>query len=629
MDTIRKGRRVFLETEAVVENLHPWAEQAGVLEIRIAPPGKGRKAILRRYALALPVGRSAVRDLVEIPDPQLWWPNGMGPQPLYHVTARVLDGRTRCDGREMQVGLRTIRIDRAALADGSRFCFRVNGEKVFCKGADWGPADALLPRVSREKYARLVAEAKGAHFNMFRVNGVGNYEPAAFYDACDRAGILVWQDFNFSCTTYPDHLADFRNGVREEAEQVIAALRHHPCVALWCGANENIWGFEGWWNPQKTQPLHLGGTILYNQVLPDACRRMDPHRAYWPCSPFGGERPNGEDAGDCHWWTFMKSDPDQWISHEIYDQCKARFVSEFGAIGPCHMDSIRQYLRPADRRLDCLAWRRHTNQCEQGKTGRGIAFHYVQPDGLSLADYVLYGQMFQAQLLGRAVEALRFRKNDPDADCQGALVWSYSEPWGETGWSLIDYYCRRKASYYWYRRACKPVKVIVRRRGDSLVTRLINDRLAPVEGVVEVGWFRVDGTRRRTRQVAVVAGANSAVHVAAERIPGPDLCDPRQWLYAAVFRGGAAGADDDQCIWPLAPHRQLQSVKPAIQATPAPGGWIVTGNVYCPGVHFNDHGRAVLSDNYFDLLPGVPYRIARVDGGNGLPKMHAIPPGTG
>ena len=154
---------------------------------------------------------------------------------------------------------------------------------------------------------------------------------------------------------------------------------------------------------------------------------------------------------------------------------------------------MHEYLAPDERHPGSPAWQMHTNTFEKETVPAAIRWHYAEPETLSIAEYVLYGQMFQASLHGHAMEALRFRKDDPVDDCQGALIWSYSECWGETGWSILDYYLRRKASYYWFRRACAPVKVIVRQRGARLVTRLVNDTLEPVTGVVEAGWWAVEG----------------------------------------------------------------------------------------------------------------------------------------
>src|SRR5260370_30146637 len=160
------------------------------------------------------------------------------------------------------------------------------------------------------------------------------------------------------------------------------------------------------------------------------------------------------------------------IHHERFEECQARFVSEYGVIGPCHLDSIRQYLAPEELHPGSPGWQLHTNTFEKETVAAAIRLHYAEPEQLNVADYVLYGQMFHAIMHGHAMEALRFRQNDPVDDCQGALIWSYSDCWGETAWSILDYYLRRKARYYWFRRACVPLKIVVRPRPQALVTRI-------------------------------------------------------------------------------------------------------------------------------------------------------------
>ena len=195
----------------------------------------------------------------------------------------------------------------------------------------------------------------------------------------------------------------------------------------------------------------------------------------------------------------MNGDVNLRIRHEAYDECRSRFVSEYGIFGPCHLDSIREYLKPEEMKPQSPAWQMHTNQIERGTMSAALRLHYADPEKLSVPEYVLYGQLFQADIHEHAMEALRFRKNDPANECSGALIWSYSDCWGETGWSILDYYLRRKPSYYGFRRACAPVKVITRLRGGQFVTRLVNDTLAPVTGIVEYGWWRLDGSKRESQ----------------------------------------------------------------------------------------------------------------------------------
>ncbi|MBN1676813.1 MAG: hypothetical protein JXR37_37575 [Kiritimatiellae bacterium] len=610
-DTLFQAGAVWLQVAAVLENLHPSSERHCTLELEIRPPNG--KTLVRRTPVHAPVGRSPVECCIRIPNPRLWWPNGMGEQPLYRLSARTLAGTAECDRRVVNIGLRTVELDRTPIkTGGSRFCIRVNGKDVFCKGGNWIPADAIMARVDENRYRRLIDEARHAHFNMLRIWGGGIYEQPAFYDACDRNGILVWQDFMFACSKYPDADPRFRAAVRAEAEAVVRDLRHHPCIALWCGNNENLAGFARWWNTAEKladRDIKLGGMLLYNQVLPDVCRALDPNRPYWPGSPAGGEAPNSETDGDCHWWRGCTMNPDmnRRIRHEVFDECRARFVSEYGIIGPCHQASVRQFLKPREQHVGSHAWREHTNQFEKDTLPAAITRHYADADKLDTARYILYGQMFQATLYGRSLEALRFRKHDPRDDCQGALIWMYNDCWGEHGWTPLDYYLRRKPSYYWIRNALAPVKAIVRRRGDTLVVRVVNDSPRPAAATLHYGWMRVDGRDSRVRRKAVAVPANGMLEIGRTPIPKPRALNPQQWIYAAWLAGRDVAPLPS--VWTLVPHRELATAMPAIRVRARGKTLELLSPVYCHGVHYPDDGRTLFSDNYFDLLPNIPKSI--------------------
>jgi beta-mannosidase len=612
LDTALHDRDVYIEGEAVIENLHPWSSCTCRLNVELTAPD-GRTIVYAEEVRAQ-VGRQAVHWWMPVPDAQLWWPNGMGDQPLYAVRAWVEMRGATSDERRFNIGLRTVEIDQSPIRAGRRFCIKVNGQDVFCRGGNWIPADALLARVDRGKIEALVGAAREANMTMLRIWGGGIYEADAFYDACDRAGILVWQDFLFACSEYPDDEPWFREMIRWEAECAVRRLRHHACIALWSGNNENVLGFTDWWyaGKQGTEPgLRLGGTRLYNQVLPDVCRHLDANRPYWPSSPCGGVSPNAETEGDCHWWmeAMMNPDVNRRIQHEVYDECQSRFISEYGAIGPCHLDSMKQYLAPGEMRLSSAAFKAHTNAYEKETTPAAIRRHYAEPESLSLEDYVLYGQMFQAMMYGLSIESMRFRKHDPAQDCAGALIWMYNDCWGETGWTPIDYYLRRKASYYWIKRACAPVKPLVRRRGGNLVLRVVNDTLADATGVLKYGWFRFDGAATDVQEAEVVVPANGIVEIGRQAIGKRDAAD---WCFAAILDRGAGG--QTSALYCLLPQRELRIPESDIRCTVNRGRVRLISHTYCHGVHIEDRGRGAWSDNFFDLLPGVPHILERTDG---------------
>ncbi|MBT4498484.1 MAG: hypothetical protein HOC74_12215, partial [Gemmatimonadetes bacterium] len=197
-------------------------------------------------AKTVSLSRNAAKVSLIIEDPQLWWPNGLGGQPLYDVCVELLNADSgQLDLQSRRIGLRTLRLDRHPDEWGESFQFAVNGVPFFAKGANWIPAEAILARLTAADYQRLVEDSAAANMNMLRVWGGGLYEDDAFYRACDENGICVWQDFIFSCATYPAFDDAFLANVRAEAEDNVRRLRHHPSIALWCGNNELEQGLVG------------------------------------------------------------------------------------------------------------------------------------------------------------------------------------------------------------------------------------------------------------------------------------------------------------------------------------------------------------------------------------------------
>src|SRR5262245_24878068 len=134
-----------------------------------------------------------------VADPQLWWPNGYGAQPLYKVDVVLCTGDRELDRRSYQIGLRTIELRQQPDEWGESFTFVVNGVPIFAKGSDWIPAHSFPTQISDDFLEQLIRDSALTHQNMLRVWGGGFYEEDRFFDLCDRYGILVWQDFVFAC----------------------------------------------------------------------------------------------------------------------------------------------------------------------------------------------------------------------------------------------------------------------------------------------------------------------------------------------------------------------------------------------------------------------------------------------
>jgi beta-mannosidase len=592
----------LLSVGVELENTHAFSTAESRVTVRLRD---GAKVAAEAHVDALL--RSGINDVdlaLSVPEAKLWWPNGSGDQPLYalEVSLSHPDGK-ESDTLSTRIGLRTIRLDQTPEMDGRRFALIVNGVRIHCKGSDWIPADSLYARVSDEKYRALVREAAGANFNMLRIWGGGRYESNTFYDACDEAGILLWHDFMFACALYPDNEPWFQEEVRREADYQTRRLRNHPSMGLWCGSNENNWGFDEWWNGQGANPQapFWGGAQAYNYILPRSVRANSPEIPYWNGSPYGGARPNSNDAGDVHYWNdaTMSKEMAKRIAPEEYDKVQARFVTEYGYIGPCVKSSIVRYHggKPVDRTGPI--YQLHNNTFEKDTVLAGIAKHYRDPANLSFDDYLLYASLVQGLMYGYSLESIRANPRN-----SGSLFWMYADCWGEVGWTIIDYYLKRKPSYSYVRRAFRPRKLVLRERGGKVEVTGINDTPADFSFEAEYGRVALDGSGGATKKASLMLPAHSRRVVLrfdvsrADPTTGVDFVRPLpagEALLPATLR--------------RVHLRELALGDPGLEATkPARASghtsFTVRARAFAHAVHFGLPDDVRLSDEYFDLLPG-------------------------
>ena len=275
------------------------------------------------------------QDRVLIENPPLWWPRDLGDPNLITVRVHLANGATA----EVRSGLRTSRL---VHDDDGRFVLEINGEPVFCRGANWIPARLFPHGQSIDDVAPLLSEACEANMNMIRVWGGGLYEPDWFYERCDELGLMVWQDFMFACATYPEHQS-FKDLVAEEARAQVTRLAHHPSIMLWCGGNEDLLAWYSWGWRERMDPALSVGTDYWTRLLPEICAQLDPTRPYWVESPFSGSlerHPNDPETGDRHVWD---------LKLEEFRTQVPRFASEFGHQSPpCAITIEQAFDQPID-----------------------------------------------------------------------------------------------------------------------------------------------------------------------------------------------------------------------------------------------------------------------------------------
>ncbi|WP_454848051.1 glycoside hydrolase family 2 protein [Rhizobium binxianense] len=424
---------------------------------------------------------------IRVPSPQLWWPHHLGAQPLYPLSIRLLDDEgNELDNYAREIGFRSLRLDTSPDEHGSAFTFVVNDVPLFICGANWIPDDCFPSRVTAERYASRIDEAKAANIHMLRVWGGGIFERDEFYEACDRAGMLVWQDFLFACAAYPEE-EPLRGEVEAEVRDNVVRLMPHPSLILWNGNNENIWGFDEWgWRP-IIKDGETWGLGYYLDLMPKLCAELDPDRPYYPGSPYSGSmeiEPNADAHGCKHIW-------DVWnqVGYEVYRNYIPRFCSEFGWQAPPTWATLAESVHDAPLTPQSNGVFHH-QKATQGndKLIDGLAGHLPVPK--TMDDWHFATQLNQARAIRFGVEHMRSHR----AICKGAVVWQFNDCWPVTSWSALDSAGRRKPLWYALQQAYDPRLLTIQPRGGGLAAVAVNERTLFWRSKISGKRMRLDGT---------------------------------------------------------------------------------------------------------------------------------------
>ncbi|MFZ0545919.1 MAG: glycoside hydrolase family 2 protein [Candidatus Promineifilaceae bacterium] len=593
------------------------------------------KLLLARCEVALD-GQIVDETIVEIEDetaeahlrietPQLWWPNGLGDQPLYTVTVTLLGGEEHLlDRWEQKIGLRTLRLVREKDEWGESFHFACNGVPFFAKGANWIPADTFVPRISDEQYTYLLQAAADVHMNMLRVWGGGIYEQTIFYELCDQMGICIWQDFMFACATYPTYEEPFMRNVHLEAEENIRRLRHHPSLALWCGNNELEQGLVmEEWSDSAMSWKDYGR--LFDELLPQLTADLAPETDYWPGSPHTPYENryywNDPRWGDAHIW-------DVWHGmkpFEYYYNCFHRFNSEFGFQSFPEPQTVGAFTEPDDRNITSYILEHH----QRSPDGNSKIMHYMLdwfrlPSSFEMTLWL--SQILQGMAMKYAVE--HWRRTMPRG--MGTLYWQLNDCWPVASWSSLDYDGRWKALHYMARHFFAPLLLSAVPDWDTgqIDLHITSDHLIPQNGVVR--W------EATTAQGEHIAGGQKEVNISPNgntKITTLDLqpvlteYGNRNLLVWLTLVVGNETAATNLALFVRPKHLTLSPPEIEWQMNVGENGRCqVTLTAAKPAlwVWLEIEGERVeLSDNFFHLYPGKPYTVT-LTAPNGLEESAVI-----
>lgn len=623
-------RPIFLRTwdAARLENaLMLQTHHDGVVDVTIRPEITGESAWSAE--ITAPDGEviiipetTAAEQVIAIQNPQLWWPNGLGKQPLYRVTVRLATGDTRM----WRIGLRTMTVSREKDEWGEEFCHVVNGVKVFAMGADYIPEDNILARVTPERTRRLLEDCKAANFNAIRVWGGGYYPDDAFYDICDELGLLVWQDLMYACAFY-DLTPDFERSIRVETHQNVARLRHHASLALICGNNEMEMFMAGansalinhrTWEFVPTYPHHITDYVkMFEYILPAIVKETAPQTYWWPASPSSGgnfDAPNDENRGDNHYW-------DVWHGEKPFTEYRKfffRYASEFGFQSfPC-LKSVKQFTLPDDRNIFSRVMERHQrNQAANGKILSYLSQTFRYPN--SFDDLLYTSQLMQAEAIRYGVE--HWRRNR--GRCMGAIIWQLNDIWPVASWASIDYYGRWKALHYAAKRFFAPVMISAEEEGElsqnpkineyhpaplekSFRLNVCNETLRDVTGEVVWALRTPDGEIVRQNQQTLTIPAMSAKWL--DKVDCADASLTGHYVSFAFVVDNVA-VSEGTCIFCAPKH--FEFIDPRLTVETHGDTIIVTSHAYAKQVWLeSEDADLLLDDNAFDMNPGT--KVVRV-----------------
>jgi beta-mannosidase len=557
-------------------------------------------------AIDIPVEKDSCRTQIVLENPRLWWPNNLGEQPLYDVVINLRDSGGRViDEKNKRIGLRTLELDRHEDQWGESFQFKVNSVAFFAKGANWIPADAVQARLTADRYRDLLESAAKANMNMLRVWGGGIYEEDVFYELCDELGICVWQDFIFACSTYPAFDDEFMENVRREVVDNIRRLRHHPCLALWCGNNELEQGLVGpeWTN--ETMSWEDYGK-LFDKMLPELVREFDPQTAYWPCSPHSpqGDRTNHANpaCGDAHLWNVWHGgEPFEW-----YRTCEHRFNSEFGFQSFPEPKTVYSYTEAEDRNVSSWVMEHHQRSGIGNTTIMSYMLSWFKLP-LGFENTLWASQILQGTAIKYACE--HWRRSMPRG--MGTLYWQLNDTWPVASWSSIDYFGRWKALHYMARKFFAPLLIsgIEDEENGKVEIHVTSDLQTDVPGVLswKVSDMNGENIVSGSKEICIAAASNTLAHT-LDLQAELEKYTPRNLLVWFELKSPDGRIISENLVSFAKPKHLNLALRPEISASvqAADNGFTVTLRARKPALYVwlelrdND---AEFSDNFISLHP--------------------------
>jgi beta-mannosidase len=442
---------------------------------------------------------------------------------------------------------------------------------------------------------------------MLRVWGGGAYPDEDFYKDCDRAGILVWQDFMFACAMYPGN-KNFVENVKQEAIEQVKNLRNHPCLALWCGNNEVDEGWHNWgWQKQykysKSDSARIWNDYkkLFHEILPAIVKQNDLKTPYWPSSPsIGWGRKESLQQGDSHYWgVWWGNEP-----FEMYEKKVGRFMSEYGFQGMPSIETFRSFCDSSELDLNSAAVKNH----QKHPTGYKTIKDYMERDYVvpkEFEKFIFVSQLLQERGMRTAIEAHRRAK----PYCMGTLFWQLNDCWPATSWSAVDFYNRPKAFFYSLKNLYDDVLISVKQDGDEYNIFIVNDKFHSIDGKLTLSICDFSGKEIFVKKADIKVIANTSgsyLSLSEKEVKGLDK--EKMYLRCQFISNDETVKKKSLCYFTSPKNLKLQVPKLDIIYQPVIYGLKIKSDVLVKNIYLQSNDNS-FSENYFDLEPGEEKEI--------------------
>jgi len=557
-------------------------------------------------------GKNLIEVKFEIQNPQLWWTNGLGEQHLYDLRF-IAENNNEKIVKSEKIGIRKLQVVREDDEFGKSLYVKLNDIPVFMKGANYIPQDNFQSRVTTERYEFIIKSAAEANMNMLRVWGGGIYENDIFYDLCDQYGILVWQDIMFACGMYPGD-DEFLENVTCEVKDNVKRLRNHPSIALWCGNNENevswyAWGWKYMYDAETQKTYEKDMKKLFREVIPTAIKSVDPTRYYHPTSPNTGYNNISYNEGDVHDWSIWHGK----APFSNYGKWGGRFMSEWGFQSFPDFNTVKKFTIKEDWKLDSEVMEAHQRCMSEARKDKKygtrlikqyMARWYNKPKDFKTMLYV--SQLLHAKDIEIAVD--QHRGDMPR--CMGTLYWQIDDCWPVASWSSIDYYGNWKAAHYAARKAYEPILIIPKIQEDKIHIMVISDKLEPVKGQLSLQLFDFQSNLKMEKNLEITIPENTAKIQFIENVDKIlNNCNPSEVVLKLQVIADNEVVSSRLCYFK--PEKDLVLRKPQIshsiiEKNDRQFEINLTTEQLAKNVYITTKENYLhLSDNYFDLLPGI------------------------